>query len=69
MVVMMVMVTRSRGWGYVDTFALQMAISGERPLRIREELFISESQWESWQLDFSRVAALAGKDLNREQKR
>ncbi|NHM28683.1 DUF1670 domain-containing protein [Desulfofundulus sp. TPOSR] len=49
-----------------STFALQMAISGERPSRIREELFISESQWESWQLDFSRVAALAGKELNRE---
>lgn len=44
-----------------STCALKMALAGERPGAIRKELFISTSQWEAWQLDFARVAALAKK--------
>lgn len=43
--------------GFTTDLITNLVISG---------LFITKSQWESWQLDFSRVAALAGKDLNRE---
>ena len=42
-----------------STYALKMALAGERPGVIRKELFASASQWQSWQLEFARVATLA----------
>ncbi|MGQ9533231.1 MAG: DUF1670 domain-containing protein [Desulfotomaculales bacterium] len=42
-----------------STCALKMALAGERPGVIRKELFVSALQWQSWQLEFARVAALA----------
>lgn len=49
-----------------STYALEMAMAG-RPGTLRKELFISESQWESWQLDFGRVTSLVGQGLDAEQ--
>ncbi|MCL6559265.1 MAG: DUF1670 domain-containing protein [Firmicutes bacterium] len=50
-----------------STYALEMSMAGERPGVLRKELYISESQWESWQLDFGQVAVLAGQGLDAEQ--
>lgn len=52
---------RHRGRILRSTYALKMALAGERPGVIQKELFVSTPQWESWQLDFARVAALAEK--------